>query len=79
MPYKRKTEDEYNIEGNYQRQWEIVACEETWPAAKEQVKCYRENEPGIAFRIKKQRVKINSITFNKPGAGFKNRGKDETL
>jgi len=59
MAYKRKTEDEYNIEGYYQGQWETVTCEETRTAAKEQIKCYRENEPGTAFRIKKSRVKIS--------------------
>jgi hypothetical protein len=58
MPYKRKTTDEYNIQGLYCGQWETVTCEETWTAAKEQVKCYRENEPGTIFRIKKERVKI---------------------
>jgi hypothetical protein len=59
MAYKRKTEDEYNIEGLYSGSWEMVTIEETWSAAKEQVKCYRENEPGTAFRIKKSRVKIS--------------------
>jgi len=59
MAYKRKTEDEYNIQGLYRGQWETVTCEVTWTAAKEQVRCYRENEMGTAFRIKKKRVKIS--------------------
>lgn len=57
MPYTRLTEDEYNIQGFYSGSWETVTCEETWRAAKEQVQCYRENEPGTSFRIKKCRVK----------------------
>ena len=57
MSYKRKTEDEYNIQGFYSGQWETVTCEETRKAAIKQLKCYRENEP-YAFRIKKCRVKI---------------------
>jgi hypothetical protein len=38
--------------------WEMVTVETTWKAAKEQRKCYRENEPGVPFRIVKKRVPI---------------------
>ena len=62
MGYKRKTEDEYHIQGYYQFGWETVTTEVTWKAAKEQVKCYRDNEPG-SFRIVKVRVKIEEPTM----------------
>lgn len=58
MAYTRKTIDEYEIQGNYGygQGFECVTTEETWKAAKEQLKCYRENEPGIPFKIVKKRV-----------------------
>ena len=57
--YKRKTEDEWEIQGYYgpESGWECVTVETSWPAAKEQRKCYRDNEPGIPFRTVKKRVK----------------------
>lgn len=57
--YKRKTQDEYEIQGNYGHGWECVTTEENWKAAKEQVRCYRDNEP-YSFRIVKKRVPICS-------------------
>lgn len=56
MAYKRKTYDEYELQGNYGQGWEMVTTEETMIDARNQRKCYRENEPGIPFRIKKKRV-----------------------
>lgn len=56
--YVRKTVDEYDIEGNYGSGWEVVTCEETWSDAVEMRRCYRENEPGVPFRIKSRRVPI---------------------
>jgi hypothetical protein len=56
--YKRKTVDEWEIQGLYSGQWETVTTEESRKDAKEQLKCYRENEPGTAFRSVKKRVKI---------------------
>ena len=58
MVYVRKTEDEYDIEGDYGQGFEVVTCESTWKDAKAQIKIYRENEPGVAFRIKHHRVKV---------------------
>lgn len=55
--YTRKTEDEYQIQGYYSGQWEMVTTETTWSEAKQQLKCYRENETGTAFRIVKKRIK----------------------
>lgn len=59
MPYIRKTYDEYEIQGYYGPQYgyEAVTTEETWKDAKAQLKCYRENERGVPFRIVKKRVR----------------------
>ena len=60
MTYKRKTKDEYQVHGNYGPTYgyEEVTAEETLKAAREQLKCYRDNEPGISFKIIKRRAKI---------------------
>lgn len=55
--YIRKTRDEYNIQGDYGYGFEDVCCEDTWREARERLREYRENEPGVAFRIKKARMK----------------------
>jgi len=56
--YKRKTIDEYEIQGYYGQGWECVTTEETRKEAKEQLDCYRKNEIFNAHRIVKKRVKI---------------------
>lgn len=56
MPYTRKTSDEYEVQGNYGQGWEMVTTEETWKAAREQLKCYNENEP-YPHKIVKKRVR----------------------
>ena len=40
----------FDLEGNYGQGWEIVTSEETRKEAREQLKCYRENEGGT-YRI----------------------------
>lgn len=40
----------FDVEGNYGHGWEVLTSEETRKAAREQVKCYRENEGG-QYRI----------------------------
>lgn len=61
MPgYVRKTEDEFNILGNYGQGFEIVTCETSRSLAKDQIRTYRQNEPGVSFKIKKQRVPIST-------------------
>ena len=40
----------FDLEGDYGNGWEIVTSEETHKAAREQLKCYRENEGGT-YRI----------------------------
>ena len=59
MAYIRKTHDEYEIQSNYGYGWDCETTEETRQAAKETLKCYRENCPGTPFRIVKKRVKNN--------------------
>ena len=61
MTYKRKTIDEYEIQGLYFGEQECVTVEETFKDAKEMVKCYRENEVGTPFRIKKKRIPIEEV------------------
>jgi hypothetical protein len=58
MAYQRKTKDEYEIQQNfgYGDGWESVTTEETWSAAKEQRKCYQENQPEFPVRIVKHRI-----------------------
>jgi hypothetical protein len=61
MPYKRKTRTEWDIQGYYDKAtgWELVTCAATWKEARESLKEYRANEPGIPFRAKKLRVKLS--------------------
>ena len=54
---ERKTEDEYQIHGNYGHGWEEVTAESTMKDARAQLKTYRENEPGVSFKIVYKRVK----------------------
>jgi hypothetical protein len=59
--YIRKTEDEFEIQSwSPQGGWELATTETSRKDAREQVKCYRENEPHIAHRIVKKRVPINA-------------------
>jgi hypothetical protein len=60
MPYIRKTRDEYDIESNHGYGFDVVTCEETRQAAREQLRCYRENEPNASHRIVKRRVPITT-------------------
>jgi hypothetical protein len=59
MAYQRKTTDEFEIQGDYGYGWEMVTVESTWLEAKEQIKCYRENQPA-PYRIVRKRVPIKS-------------------
>lgn len=62
MGYTRKTKDEFEVQGNYGygHGFECVTAEETKPEARKRLKEYRENEPGIPFKIVKKRVRINN-------------------
>ena len=60
MPYKRKTRDEFQIHGYYGPQYgfEEVTAEDTYKEARARLKEYRENEPGVPFKIAAKRIKI---------------------
>lgn len=58
MAYTRKTRDIYDIYGFYYGTWECVTTEETRKEARDQVKTYRENERGTAFKVVKKREKV---------------------
>ena len=55
--YKRKTYDEYEIQGNCGYGWDLETTELTMKDAKIQAKCYRENV-NYPIRIIKKRVRI---------------------
>ncbi len=59
MTYIRKTYDEYESQGFYYGEWELETTESNYRDAKIQIKLYRENQPEVAHRIKKIRVRIN--------------------
>ena len=59
MAYERITEDEFQIHGDYGHGFEELTCETTFKEAKQCVKNYRENEPGVAFKLITKRIKIN--------------------
>ena len=60
MKYIRKTVDEWEIQGYYNTVygWERVTTEISRKEAREQLKCYNENEKNVPHRIVKKRVKI---------------------
>lgn len=60
MAYIRKTEDEFQIHGQYAYGWEEVTCESSWKEARQRLKEYRENEPG-RFKIVVKRVPIVQV------------------
>ena len=55
---RRKMCDEFRILGHYAHGWEEVTCETTRAAAMENLRAYRENEPGTAFKLKVARVPV---------------------
>lgn len=60
MTYTRKTRDVYELQANHGHGegWEVETTEETRKLAIAQVKCYRENVPGIDIRIVKRRERL---------------------
>jgi hypothetical protein len=59
MAYQRKTRDEWELQGHYGQGWECLTTEESYSKAREQLRCYRENEGG-RYRIKCRRVPIHN-------------------
>lgn len=58
MAYKRKTRDEYEVQGDYGQGWECVDTQLTLKEAHVSLKAYDENE-AVPHRIIKRRVMIN--------------------
>jgi hypothetical protein len=59
MARQRKTRDVYEVQGHYGfHGWECVTAEETRAEAKQRMREYLTNEPGIGFRIVKKRERI---------------------
>lgn len=63
MAYKRKTKDEFTLQGNYGYGdgWEDLTTEKTWKGIIQRKKEYRENEPGTPLRIIVRRIKIKTV------------------
>lgn len=59
--YKRKTVDEYEIQGLYEGSWEMVTTEATMKEARQQLKCYQENEKNTLHRIVKKRIRKEGL------------------
>lgn len=55
---------EFEIQGKYGKKWEMVCTEETKEEAIAQLKCYNENEPNYAHRIKKIAIKDLKTEFD---------------
>lgn len=51
MPYTRKTSDEWRVLGDYGHGFEEVTAATSWKAARGHLREYRDNEPGIAFKV----------------------------
>ena len=56
--YKRKTRDAYYLQGNYAGEWEDLFECENGKDAREQLRCYNENESEYPHRIVKRRIKL---------------------
>lgn len=59
MAYIRKTYDEYQIQGNYGygHGFEEVTAENTYKEAKLRLREYRDNEPGVPFKMVCKRIR----------------------
>lgn len=55
--YKRKTVDEFQIHGNFTGEWEEVTAESTRKEALVNLRLYRQENPGVPFKLVKKRVK----------------------
>lgn len=57
MTYKRKTKDEYHLEGLWEGQWGYIMAFDTYVEAQREKKCYMENDPR-PYRIRKHLIPI---------------------
>ena len=60
MAYKRKTTDEFEVQQLTRYGWELVTAETTAREARQRVREYRANDPGVAVRWRKVRVHIEA-------------------
>lgn len=60
MPYQRKTRDLFAIQGRFLGRWEDVTEELTRKAGREQLRCYRENDPDREYRMVPRREKLDA-------------------
>jgi hypothetical protein len=58
--YKRKTIDTWQIWTNYGQGWEHECTEMSRKEARENVKAYRENAPGVQLRVRRRRERIEA-------------------
>ena len=58
MSYVRKTQDEFQIWGNYGHGFEELTAEATRKDAKERLKEYRMNQPEGTYKIVVKRIPI---------------------
>lgn len=58
---ERKTKDSFEVRGDYGHGhgFEVVTAEETISEARERLREYRANEPGVPFKLKKVRERIS--------------------
>lgn len=68
MAYQRKTRDYYDVEGNYGsgHDWEAVTAEDSRREAMARLREYRENKPGVTFRLRARRERIAPAATPEP-------------
>lgn len=62
MAYQRKTRDEFQVHGNYGygHGYEEVTAEDSFREARARLREYRENEPGIPFKLVTKRIPLTT-------------------
>lgn len=58
MTYKRKTQDEFQIWGNYGQGFEELTAESSHIEARNRIKEYRQNQPEGAYKIVIKRIPV---------------------
>lgn len=58
MSRARVTRDVFEVHGDYGHGFEMVTAADTYAAARQHCREYRENEPGIPFCVLKKRERI---------------------
>lgn len=58
MSRVRVTRDVFEVHGDYGQGFEMVTAADTYAAARQHCREYRENEPGIPFCVLKKRERL---------------------